>query len=63
MKSPSEIFFVQYKAAAAEGAAVELKLRFLADKIPALQRYAHAQNLEDHRLPQPQLPAVCADLP
>ena len=47
MKSPSEIFFDQYKAAAAEGAAVELKLRLLADKIPALQQYAHAQNLED----------------
>lgn len=47
MKSPSEIFFVQYKAAAVEGAAVELKLRLLADKIPALQQYAHAPKLED----------------
>ncbi len=47
MKSPSDIFFDQYKAAAAEGAVVELKMRLLADKIPALQQYAHAQRLED----------------
>ena len=32
--------------AAAEGAVLELRLRLLADKIPALQQYAHA-HLED----------------
>lgn len=47
LQSPSDIFVEQYKAAAAEGAIVELKLRLLADKIPALQKYAHAQKLED----------------
>lgn len=47
LQSPSAIFVEKYKAAAAEGAIVELKLRLLADKIPALQKYAHAQNLED----------------
>lgn len=47
LHSPSEIFVEQYKAAAAEGAIVELKLRLLADKIPELQKYAHAQRLED----------------
>ncbi|MGA8171986.1 MAG: hypothetical protein WB816_14295, partial [Methylocystis sp.] len=36
-----------FKAAAAEGAAVELKLRLLAGKIPALQKYAHQKKLED----------------
>jgi hypothetical protein len=45
--SPSDIFVEQYKTAAAEGAVVELKMRMLADKVPELQKYAHAQNLED----------------
>ena len=46
MRSPSEVFVEQYKAAAAEGAVVELKLRLLAGKIPSLHTYAHAQKLE-----------------
>lgn len=45
--SPHAIFLDQYKVAAGEGAFVELKLRLLADKIPSLQRYTHAQRLED----------------
>jgi hypothetical protein len=40
-------FLEQYKAAAAEGAIVELKMRLLADKIPALQKYAHEKNLSN----------------
>jgi hypothetical protein len=40
-------FLLDYKAAAAEGAVLELKLRLLADKVPALQSFAHAQKLED----------------
>lgn len=45
--SPHAIFLDQYKVAAGEGAFVELKLRLLADKIPSLQKYTHAQKLED----------------
>jgi hypothetical protein len=41
------MFFPAFKAAAAEGAAVELKLRLLAGKIPALLRHAHKVVLED----------------
>jgi hypothetical protein len=41
------MFLEPFKAAAAEGAAVELKLRLLAGKIPALQKYAHQNRLED----------------
>jgi hypothetical protein len=42
LKSPSMALFLEpFKAAAAEGAAVELKLRYLAGTIPALQKYAH----------------------
>jgi hypothetical protein len=40
-------FLPDYKAAAAEGAVLELKLRLLADKVPALQSFAHAQRLEE----------------
>lgn len=47
MQSPSDIFVEQYKAAAAERAIVELRLRLLADKVPALQNHAHAQKLGD----------------
>jgi hypothetical protein len=36
-----------FKAAAGEGAAVELKLRLLAGAIPTLEKYAHAKDLED----------------
>jgi hypothetical protein len=42
-----DLFLPEYKAAAAEGAVLELKLRLLADKVPALQSFAHAQRLED----------------
>jgi hypothetical protein len=34
-----------FKAAAAEGAALELKLRLLAGKVPGLQKYEHEKNL------------------
>jgi hypothetical protein len=43
----TQIFINQYGAAAAEGGIVELKLRLLADKVPALQAYTHQQRLED----------------
>jgi hypothetical protein len=36
-----------FRAAAADGAVVELKLRLLAGKVPALQKYAHQSRLED----------------
>jgi len=41
------MFLPAFKAAAAEGAAVELKMRLLAGKIPALQKHAHEIKLED----------------
>lgn len=41
------LFLPAFKAAAAEGAAVELKMRLLAGKIPALQKHAHKVVLED----------------
>lgn len=47
MRSPVEIFEHQYKAAAGEGAIIELKMRLLADKVPELQKFAHDQRLED----------------
>ena len=40
-------FLPEYKAAVAEGAVLELKLRLLADKVPALQSFAHAQSLAE----------------
>ena len=39
------LFLEPFKAAAAEGAVVELKLRLLAGKVPALQKYAHKKEL------------------
>ena len=47
LSPPHAAFLEQFKLASGEGAAVELKLRLLADKIPTLQRFAHAQKLED----------------
>lgn len=45
-KSPVlEMFLGTFKDAAGEGAALELKMRMLAGKIPALQNYAHQRNL------------------
>jgi len=41
------MFLESFKTAAADGAVVELKLRLLAGKIPALQQYAHQETLED----------------
>jgi hypothetical protein len=41
------MFLAPFKAAAAEGAVVELRLRLLAGTIPILQKYAHAKDLED----------------
>jgi hypothetical protein len=41
------MFLPAFKAAAAEGAAVELKMRLLAGKIPALQKHAHKNVLEN----------------
>jgi hypothetical protein len=47
MKSLAMTLYLEpFKAAAAEGAAVELKLRLLAGTIPALENYAHQQKLE-----------------
>jgi hypothetical protein len=46
VKSPALALFLDYfKAAAAEGAVLELKLRLLAGTVPGLQKYAHEQNL------------------
>jgi hypothetical protein len=47
LKSPREIFETQYKDAAAEGAIIELHMRLLADKVPALQKIAHDRLLKD----------------
>jgi hypothetical protein len=41
------MFLEPFKTAAAEGAAVELKMRLLAGTIPALAKYAHQKRLED----------------
>ena len=41
------MFLGPFKAAAAEGAALELKWRLLAGKVPALRKYADEQNLKD----------------
>jgi hypothetical protein len=37
----------QYKAASGEGAALELKLRILANKVPELRVFAHDQKLQN----------------
>ena len=48
MQSISMMMFLEpFKAAAADGAVVELKLRLLVGKIPALRKYAHQKKLED----------------
>jgi hypothetical protein len=48
VESPAlALFLGPFKAAAAEGAVVELKLRLLAGKVPALEKYAHQKKLED----------------
>ncbi|MDB5988357.1 MAG: hypothetical protein JWR16_3410 [Nevskia sp.] len=44
---PLTAYLDQFKVAAGEGALVELKLRLLADKVPALQEFAHAQRLDN----------------
>ncbi len=41
-----KLFLDQFKSAAAEGAAMELKSRLLAGKIPALQQYAYVRTLQ-----------------
>lgn len=41
------LYLSAFKEAAAEGAVVELKMRLLAGKIPALQKHAHSQRLGD----------------
>jgi len=41
------MFLEPFKTAAAEGAVVELKLRMLAGKIPALKQYVHEKDLSD----------------
>ena len=50
-KSPVlALHLASFKEAAGEGAALELKLRLLAGKVPALRKYAHQQylrNIED----------------
>jgi hypothetical protein len=46
MKSPALAMFLdRFKAAAAEGAVLELKLRLLAGTVPEPQKYAHQKNL------------------
>src|SRR6478672_9361245 len=48
VESPAlRMFLEPFKAAAAEGAALELKWRLLAGKVPALRQYADEQNLKD----------------
>jgi hypothetical protein len=48
VKSPAvAVFLKPFKEAAAEGTVVELKLRLVAGKVPALQKYAHQNKLED----------------
>ncbi len=47
MKTVISPFLEAYKVAAGEGAAIELKMRLLADKIPALRSYAYAEKLEN----------------
>jgi hypothetical protein len=47
LNSPREIFERQYKAAAAEGALYELRMRLLADKVLELQKSAYRQELKD----------------
>ena len=48
VKSPAMAMLLEpFKVSAAEGAAVELKLRLLAGTMPALQKYAHQRHLED----------------
>lgn len=42
-----EMFLEPFKIAAAEGAAVELRMRLLAGKVPALQKQAHCIVLQD----------------
>jgi hypothetical protein len=44
---PFQKLWNQYREAAGEGAVVELKLRLLAGKIPALEKFAHQQRLEN----------------
>jgi len=39
------MYLEPFKAAAGEGAALELKMRLVAGKIPALQKYAHQRDL------------------
>jgi hypothetical protein len=39
------LYLDSFKRAAREGAALELKMRLLAGKIPALQKYAHQRKL------------------
>jgi hypothetical protein len=48
VKSPAlHLYLEPYKAAAGEGAALELKMRLLAGKIPVLRKYAHQRWLEE----------------
>ena len=47
MANPSDIFLNQYKVAAGEGAAIELKERMLAEKVPGLAQYTHLEKLKD----------------
>jgi hypothetical protein len=47
VKLPALALFLEpFKEDAAEGAVVELKLRLLAGKVPALQKYAHQDRLD-----------------
>jgi hypothetical protein len=44
---PVEMVRSQFKAAAGEAAVLELSMRMLADKVPALRAFTHSKNFED----------------
>jgi hypothetical protein len=46
MAEITDLIFTQYKEAAGLGAVVELRMRLLASRTPALEKYAHDPNLE-----------------
>jgi hypothetical protein len=58
-----KMYLEPFKAAAGEGAVVELKLRLLAGKIPALQSYTYQTKLEniEHELVKPFADSLSAE--
>lgn len=45
--NPVEVVRLQFKAAAGEAAGLELSMRMLADKLPALRPFTHSRKFED----------------